>query len=810
MEGRCVVETLAEFGYLSQSCILKVGSLLRSNVFLSTGDDEVYVFNSQDRNLKAIVHFPAPVSDLTVDDDKQILYVACWKGVYGVFLSPLLCRVQSSEASSCPSHVNVSGEHFVIREEGVSSLLLVNSVLLNVTRKNPSWLLTLYKIAEESIFSSYEMFASFKIPVVSNTVPHSTEECRRPLLLCVHSANTAAPLSGLSSGHVYLEVVLFKLLFGINAALTKSPVIFCGLPDGRLCFVPQRVPGCQLRVLHSLEQPVVFVGASAGCLVAVGEQGRVVLITSQQGRPEEGGFRAAFTQVCVPGPVVCACLDGQSLYYSTGSDLLVLDLPLGSTEGSKPVKGETGTSNKQAGALQNPTSLNVCRVSTLVQHASDNADKAQLLGLSFRGQLQRISLPVRRQDAASSNLPSLHVGRSIRDVLAAIGDIYERSSVLKAAIKSKNQTMLQLNQVLNISFLMNGGGDCQEKPIRIHATTSWSTMLQKDSLNLKCILENGSCYDLEQGWTLNITVSPLCRSQGGEGCSSQFSFSFHTLPPRGKVDFSLPLASAGESSYPITLFCSLTFPFSVLLREEAVSGLPDGGLISLPLNTLTVDWLHALQVKSPADAASQHCNIDTIQAFLKSRLSGEGGGDAGNVQHSASIKVSSELLRDTLMLRPPSNVGLSLLQWLLCERHKGVKVQGDKVVLNNLVVCARAPNGHIIKLTAKEESAGTEEEPLAIVEVKVESSSMAAVCGMHHAVLHRIQSVLQRAPEKSSTVQMQSLCVRQVLLRAETLLQQFQQSRISSSFSGGVSTAQVTSSLLSVYQELRENPVFII
>ncbi|XP_054625022.1 Fanconi anemia core complex-associated protein 100 isoform X2 [Dunckerocampus dactyliophorus] len=767
MEGRCVVETLTKFGFSSDPCILKVGSCLWNDVFLCTGDDEVYAFNSQDRKLKAIVHFPAPVSDLAVDDDKQILYVACWKGVYGVCLSSLLCRVQSPDTSSCPSHVKVSDDHFVIGE-GVLALLLINSTLLNITQRDTSWLLTLHKIAEESIFSSYEMLGSFKLPVVSDTVHHSTDKCRRPLLLCVHSADTDASSDGLSSNHIYLGAILFKLLFGIDAALAKSPVIFCGLPDGRLCFTPQRVPGSQLKVLHSLEQPVVFVGAFAGCLVAVGEQGRVVLITSQQAGPEGGGLRAAFSEVCIPGPVVCACLDGQSLYYSTGSDLLVLDLSLRSTGGSESAKGEVGSSNKRDGALYQPTSLNVCGVIALVQHASNTAGEAQLLGLSSRGQLQKIILPIRGQDASSSNLASSHVGRSIKDVLAAIGDIYERSSVLKAAIKSKNQTMQQLNQVLNISFLLNDGADSQEKSIHCHATTCWSTLLGKDSLNLKCILDNGSCYVLERGWTLSITVSPLCDSQRGESCSTHYSFPFHPLHPGGKVEVSLPLASAGESSFPVTLFCSLVFSLSGLLGEEAALGLPNRGLVSLPLNTLTVDWLHALQGISPTDAASQHCNIDNIQAFLNSRLSGRGGGDAGNLQHSASIKVSSQLLRDTLMLRPPSNVDVALLKWLLCKAHEGVMVQKDKLVLSNSVVHARAPNGHIIKLTAKEAHVGTEEELLAITEIQFESSSMAAVCGMHHAVLRRVKSLLQRAPEKSSsTIKMQSLCVRQALQRAE-------------------------------------------
>lgn len=51
---------------------------------------------------------------------------------------------------------------------------------------------------------------------------------------------------------------------------------------------------------------------------------------------------------------------------------------------------------------------------------------AELLALSARGQLQRIILPAGRKDAGLSNLPSMQVGRGVRDLLSAIGDVCER------------------------------------------------------------------------------------------------------------------------------------------------------------------------------------------------------------------------------------------------------------------------------------------------------------------------------------------------------------------------------------------------
>uniref|UniRef100_A0A3Q3R086 FA core complex associated protein 100 n=1 Tax=Monopterus albus TaxID=43700 RepID=A0A3Q3R086_MONAL len=725
--------------------------------------------------------------------------------------------------------------------------------------------MSLYKTPKQTQSSSYEMLSSFTLPLVSAFVHEDelkTRMRRRPVLICVFHGQTASPpFSSTSSAeaaspvsHFHLKPVLFKRLFGIDTALIKSPVILCGLPDGRLCFLPLRLPGSRLRVLHSLEQPVVFIGASvvmktgpehAQCLVAVGELGRVLLIKMDKGGSEGECSRAGFTEGCVPGPVVCGCVDKRHLYYSTGSDLLALDL----SKGSSGIEGQE-CGEETSAALQSPTSLNVCRVISLAQPTCSPAGEVQLLGLSIRGQLQRITLPVWRKDARMSKLPQ---GRcSARDLLSAIGDVYERASVLKTSIKSKNQTLRHLNQVLNISFLLLASTreehfPIQEKPIRCHAMTKWSRLLQKDSLNLTCVLDNSSPYVLERGWTLTIAAFPLsCSpSAGGESSSTNFSFQFCNLHPGETLEVSLPLAAAGDTYFPVTINCSLTFSVTSLLGEEEVASFTglQSGCISLPLNTLTVDWLHVLQVKSSTashkNTTSQPNNIttaDTIQAFVRSHriwCSGRGDGGGGGAsalkqeQYSACVRVSSELLRDTLVLKSsdldpqepmlaPHNLCISLLDWMLSDSLGGVKMghRGDEIALSSPVVHAQGPNGDTVKLTAKEVNIGEEsmaKESLSAIEVRVESSSVAAVCGLHHAVLHRVQTLLQRAPKRpASTKTVQSLGLRQALQRAECLLQQIQQSRISAAFGVGESTRQMTHSFLSVYRELRENPLLII
>ncbi|XP_008302584.1 Fanconi anemia-associated protein of 100 kDa [Stegastes partitus] len=848
MAADCAVETWTEFGFLGTSVTPKVR--FGTDVFICTGSDEVYVFSTHERRLKAVFQLPGPATDLVESHDKQLVYVACASGVYCVNLQSLLHSSQSAppESSSSPTELKISSEFLVIEADGVSSLLLVGSVLLTLCQTDSSWLMTLYKTPEQTQSSSYEVLGSFSLPLVSAVVQDDTESKggrrRSSVLICVHSGDTAP--STVPHGHFRLEPVLFKLLFGVEAALAKSPVIVCGLPDGRLCFLPLRLPGSRLRVLHSLEQPVVFVGASvvmetgpghAQCLVAVGGQGRVVLIKTEKGGPEDGSSLAGFTEVCVSGPVECGCVDHNCLYYSTGSDLLLLDLSEGSS-GKEGKERDDKTSSKTTAALHSPTSLNVCRVVALAEPTCNTAGQVQLLGLSVRGKLQRISLPVRRKEAGLSK----QVGRSVRDLLSAIGDVCERASVLKTAIKSKNQILKHLNQVVNISFLLTATANTEdhlpmkEKPIRCHAMTSWSRLLQKDSLNLACVLENSSLYVLERGWTLSITVVPLCCSStaGEESSSTNFLFPFQHLHPGETLEVSLPIAAAGDSSFPLTVNCSLIFSLSSLLGEEGAASCPGWqSNISLPLNTLTVDWLHALHLNNPTARhkmvtfQSSSITTDPIQAFISSRqIRRSRGADRGGEsvsrpeKYSASVRVSSELLRELKSsdLDPkapklaPENLCLSLLEWLLSESSGGVKMghQGDKVAVSSSVVHAHGPNGATVKLTAKEievrEENTEKDERLTAAEVQVESSSVAAVCGLHHAVLSRIQILLQRAPEKAASMtRVPILSLRQALQRAE-----IQQSQISGAFGVGMTTGQTSPSLLNVYQELRQNPLLII
>lgn len=262
----------------------------------------------------------------------------------------------------------------------MSSLLLVGSTLLTISQRDTAWRLTLYRSTPQSACSSFQMLTSFSLPPTSGLLrtDGDTRKRRRPVMVCVHSSDAAPPLS---TGHFCLQPTLFKLLFGIDAALAKSPVVICGLPDGRLYHLPLHLPATRLRILHSLEQPVVFIGSFAAeetdagetsALVAVGDMGRVVLIQTERAAPGKEECSAGFTETCVPGPVICGCTHGNFLYYSTGSDLLRLDLSVGSLCKDDPDKYRQHSRDTDS-LLQSPVSLNVCRVVALAEASSTTA-----------------------------------------------------------------------------------------------------------------------------------------------------------------------------------------------------------------------------------------------------------------------------------------------------------------------------------------------------------------------------------------------------------------------------------------------------
>ncbi|XP_055006241.1 Fanconi anemia core complex-associated protein 100 isoform X2 [Boleophthalmus pectinirostris] len=762
--------------------------------------------------VEGILQFPTSVSDLIQSEDNQHLFAACRSAVYSITLPHEIFRLAATESSS-PTEFKITSDHLVIREERVLCLLTVGTTLVTLSRRGSSWLLTANKPRKKP--DIFERLCSFSIPAVSD----GTDE-RRPVMECVHLSDS----SSLSDSH--LEPTLFKLLFGIDSALIKSPIILCGLPDGRLCSLSLHLPG--IRTVHSLEEPVVFIGASvametepgpdACCLVAVGEHGRVVVIKTCEGATEEDPRQVSFTEGCVPGKVMSACVDKSCLYLSTGSDVLSINL-------AEESSGKSGLIEERArkhnNSLLSPTSLNVCRVIALTKPTSKNSGGVELLGLSDKGQLQNIILPENGGGGESSVQQRTRVGRSVKDLLSAIGDVCQRASNLKSSIKSKNEILRHLNQVANVSFLLFNNTEGVEQPLRCLATVHWTRLLLKDSLHLTCILENNSSYSLEQGWTLNLTVYPLSDSSQEQKTSTNYSFPFCSLYPGQTFEVTLPLTAADDKLFPITISCVLVFSLKAVFDERQLASLLKGqnSTISVPLNTLAVDWLHALQLttsfseKNVAIHTRVNSSVDGVERFLTSK--GKNKVEKVNSKpYSACIKISLDLLKHTLAsknanMETSPNLCVTFLSWLFSEPHRGVTGHQWERTTNTAVLHLQCLNGQLVKLVAKEVNFGIGNEILAVVEAQVESLSLAAVCGLHHAIVNRMQTLVKRAPKTLSALRAETFGLRPELLRAEHLLQQVQDSRISGVVGVGVSSGHVTRSLLKVYQELRQHPLVI-
>uniref|UniRef100_A0AAV2LFT5 Uncharacterized protein n=1 Tax=Knipowitschia caucasica TaxID=637954 RepID=A0AAV2LFT5_KNICA len=277
---------------------------------------------------------------------------------------------------------------------------------------------------------------------------------------------------------------------------------------------------------------------------------------------------------------------------NTGSDLLSINL--------------TDTPTRERGKRMNtPVSLNVCRIIALTKPASKTTGDFELLCLSDKGHLQSITLPLVQQDGECSRQPPTQGGRSVKDLLSAIGDVCERASNLNISIKSKNQILRRLNQVANVCLLLWSDSEQQDHPIR------------------------------------------------------------------------------GVSGHV---------------------------------------WEHA----------------------------------------------------------------------------------NDTAVLH-----AEGPNRQLVKVMVKEVEVGVGQDSMAAVEVQVESLCLGAVCGLHHAILERVQTLVKRAPSTSSAVSAETLGLRAALQRAEHSLRLVQDS-VCRAVSVGVSSGQMTSSLVKVYEDLRKHPLVIL
>lgn len=296
-----------------------------------------------------------------------------------------------------------------------------------------------------------------------------------------------------------------------------------------------------------------------------------------------------------------------------------------------------------------------------------------------------------------------------------------RATLEKQQLELKNNTLKRLNHVLNICHLLlncqkTDQEVCERQPtISCHGAAKWSTLLQKDSLVLTCILENQSSCALDQGWTLCLQVQPSLSVSAG-GSSRTYSFALMKLDCGQKAEVTLPLECDGDLFLPVQIYCSLVYTLQSLFNPEEYRQLSTSdtslsqlithtGCICLSLNTLTLDWLDALRIGEPTPNGDhipkQISTWEATRMLLSSRqIHTDEPVMPTAAPHTVAIHISSELLRNRLSLPDCGSAPLciSVLKWLLCGTSK---TEGQEVV-QSPVVCAKGPDRQAVRLLTKE------------------------------------------------------------------------------------------------------------
>ncbi|TRZ01059.1 hypothetical protein DNTS_035683 [Danionella cerebrum] len=813
-----VVEYLSEFSD-SQAHPGRI-ILNRSQIFLCKGCRDVFIFNVQEK--KSFIQFEASVVLMELSDDLHRLYVLCENS--GLYCTPVPSHPRSSSDNPEPVLHTVSEDSLVLKSPSLQAFTISKKILVTLSRNRSVWSFDLY---EETGSKPLGKLTHYQMPTVFtclNQTDKEKSEDTTPVLTCIYPEGSKQVNTNQPVLHAHLELRLFRLLFGVDASLLNSPVILCGLPDGRIFFFPLLVPtmtgsrGEQrspIRVLQNLEQPVVFIGTCVSgengpqCLVALGQKGKLLTVKSKQSSLEKKEADYSFTEHSIQSPILCACVDDKRLYYSSFSELLALQLTAASSS------DEEAESPQQV-LMSN--SLGVSRVTALAGPFSDTTGSIQLLALSSSGRLLRVNVPLESEKGSVSLLPLSLAGQRVKDLLASIGNVWERAQSMKHKLRAKNDSLKRLNQVIHVcSLLLESHANEKEShmaikhSIRCHGVTRWSSLLQRDSLNLTCTLENSSACTLEYGWTLCIQIHPLFQLPNS---SRTYSFPLRKLESGQNVDVTIPIENndGGGLFLPVRVCCSLTFSLFHLFDAETSPGvsqiLKETGSISAPLNSFIVDCLDALRMER-----SSFCGTvrDGVQSFLRSRgvLAEDADATSKSGLVSVVVKVSSELMKSRLNTPSSSNVGMcvSLLNWLISSDAVGL------VSIQSPVVSAYSPDGCSVSIMAREVTLGDfySEGPLEVLEIRVESSSLAAVCGLHHAILRRLEVLLRNSEgngHHQKHVKAQSL--REAVRHIESLYKDLQDAQNQAALGGTMKTCQISEILLQIFLQLRANPLVIL
>ncbi|XP_039715168.1 Fanconi anemia core complex-associated protein 100 [Pteropus medius] len=840
-----------------------------AEIFLSTAREQVYVYDQERRLLTAVYTFPGQVWHLEVLALRRALYVLCARrGIYCLSLDQTRSPSQNDgddEGSEPPSPViPVDPDACVLPDTTLRAFTVLDTVLVTLAQGPAHWKVQLFRCPcpgqdPRPRGQIGEVDLSTCTPLEIPGEPKASVFL--PVLCCVLPPGSRVPHGHpRRTGGFTLEGSLFGLLFGADAALLESPVLLVGLPSGQLsCVVLKTLgtsglapsdPKATVKILHHLEEPVIFIGALrtetlaedmedmySDCLVALGHHGRTLAIKAR--RDEAGSLEPVLREYCLPGPVLCAACGGDGrVYHSTPSSLCVLDLAQAGAPWD-PVQPSAGPGSLPS--MPCPASLRVCSVLTLSVSSGMPEGGTKLLALSAKGRLMTCSLDLSSEMPRPTAETAANTGRKVKELLGAIGSISERVSSLKKAVEQRNRALTRLNEAVHVgcTLLSSQKGP---RPIFCSATAAWSRRGLRDVLAACCLLENRSAFSLGPGWALCVQLLPSSPASDRDSAGSAVTYTLPVgqLGPGGRWEVMLPLGPSedGVLDLPVTVSCLLFYSLREVMggapapsgsfRDPSLDGgssniAPEQEGVCLPLGEHTVDLLQALRFPglatpcTPGPGPGPSPCGDPVDTFLAAqcKLGSEPAGPASlRAKYlpplAAAIRVSAELLRAAL---GDSHSGTTLccatLQWLLAE-NAIVDVVRARALSS---VQGVAPDGADIHLMVHEVAvtdlclAG----PISAVEIQVESPSLASTCGVHHAVIRRVQRmVTEQAAQGSSPPDLRVQCLHQIQASHETLLREVQTLRDQLSTEDEASSCATAERLLQVYKQLRSPSLLLL
>ncbi|XP_038180572.1 Fanconi anemia core complex-associated protein 100 [Arvicola amphibius] len=846
-----------------------------AEVFLSTGREFVYVYDQEGGMLTAVYQFPDQVWHLQLLATRRALYVLCARtGIYCLSLDSQsrsvtqACEDEEDEARPFPV-IRVDLDACVLPDSALCAFSVLDDMLVTLVQGPTQWKMQLFERpcpGEEPRPGGQLGEVQLSTCTPPGGVPEKpAAPSFLPVLCCVFPPDSRVPHGHPAGcGCFMLEEALFGLLFGADATLLQSPVILCGLPDGQLCCVVLKAlvtcelapgdPKVLVKILHHLEEPVVFIGAlraepraedEAGellpqenvhpdCLVALGHQGRTLAIKASWS--ESGSLVPELREYGLPGPVLCAACgrDGR-MYHSTPSNLCVVDVTRRDTPWNleKP-DGATGG----LPSMLCPTSLNICGVVTLSVSTRASTGSTELLALSSKGRLISCVLDLNSEVPVPAKMAVANAGQKIKELLSDIGDVSERVSFLKKAVDQRNKAITSLNEAMNVSCALLSSQD-GARPISCTISTSWSRLELRDMLMATCTLENSSSFSLDQGWTLCIQVLTSSSALDLDGAGSAFTYTIPVdrLGPGSRREVTLPLgpSESGMLDLPVTMSCWLYYslkevvggalapsdPLEVPYLEKLPLNLPKQEGVCLPLCKRTVDMLQCLRFPGVASQPAQAPCVpgsacEPVETFLKAcQAPGSEPTGAASLRakylppSTASVRVSAVLLRTAL---EDGHSGFHLcsatLQWLLAENAAAAVVRAQTLSS----IQGIAPDGTDVNLIVREVAVTdlSPAGPIQAVEIQVESSSLANMCRAHHAIIRRMQTmVTEQAAQGSSPPDLRMQYLHQIHANHQELLREVQTLRDQLCTGDEVSSYSIAQRLLQVYRQLR-NPSLVL